>query len=115
MNIFVCDWGGMGSCLSYLIYHVFHLHVYYAVLGLSLQEGILSRAFDIGCAVGRSTFELARDFDEVIGMDFSKAFIAKCQELKVTGLAKYDMTVEGALVENKTAVVDPEIVSEAKS
>ena len=48
----------------------------------------------------------------MIGMAFSKAFIAKCQELKVTGLAKYDMTVEGALVENKTAVVDPEIVSE---
>lgn len=79
----------------------------------SLQEGVLSRAFDIGCAVGRSTFELARVFDEVVGMDFSQAFIAKCQELKMTGLAKYDMTVEGALVENKIAVVDPDIVSEA--
>ena len=94
----------------------FILPFMYIILYLcSLQEGILSRAFDIGCAVGRSTFELARVFDEVVGMDFSQAFIAKCQELKMTGVAKYDMTVEGALVENKTAVVDPDIVSEAQS
>ena len=91
------------------------MYMYDYVVLCSLQEGILSRAFDIGCAVGRSTFELARGFNEVVGMDFSQAFIAKCQELKMTGLAKYDMTVEGALVENKTAVVDPDLVSEAQS
>ena len=73
---------------------------------------MLSRAFDIGCAVGRSTFELAKVFDEVLGMDFSQAFIAKCQELKMTGLAKYGMTVEGELVEEKTAIIDPDIVRE---
>ena len=76
-----------------------------------LQEGVVSRAFDIGCAVGRSTFELARGFDEVIGLDYSKAFIAKCQELKMTGQANYSVTVEGDLSENKTAVIDPAIVS----
>ena len=72
---------------------------------------VVSRAFDIGCAVGRSTFELARGFDEVIGLDYSNAFIAKCQELKMKGQAEYSMTVEGDLTENKTAVIHPEIVS----
>ena len=72
---------------------------------------MLSRAFDIGCAVGRSTFELARVYDEVLGMDFSQAFIARCQELKMTGLANYSMVVEGELVENKTVTIDRDIVS----
>ena len=72
---------------------------------------MLSRAFDIGCAVGRSTFELARVYDEVLGMDFSQAFIARCQELKMTGLANYSVAVEGELVENKTATIDRDIVS----
>ena len=72
---------------------------------------MISRAFDIGCAVGRSTFELARGFDEVIGLDYSKAFIARCQELKMMGQADYSVAVEGDLTENKTAVVDPAIVS----
>lgn len=30
---------------------------------------------DIGCAVGRTTIELASHFDEVIGIDLSNAFI----------------------------------------
>ena len=60
--------------------------------------------------MGRSTFELARGFNEVVGMDFSQGFITKCQELKMTGLARYNMTVEGELVVNKTATVDPDIV-----
>ena len=34
------------------------------------------RALDIGCAVGRTTIELATLFDEVIGIDLSNAFIA---------------------------------------
>ena len=34
------------------------------------------RALDLGCAVGRSSFELARHFDEVLGLDFSARFIA---------------------------------------
>jgi hypothetical protein len=30
------------------------------------------RALDLGCAVGRSSFELARSFGEVVGVDLSK-------------------------------------------
>ena len=78
---------------------------------LSTQEGLPSRALDIGCAVGRSTFELAREFDEVVGIDYSSAFIAKCQQLKITGESDYTLTVEGDLVQRKTARVSQDIVS----
>lgn len=33
------------------------------------------RALDLGCAVGRSTFEIAREFSEVVGIDISQTFI----------------------------------------
>ena len=31
----------------------------------------VGRSLDLGCAVGRSSFELARHSDEVLGLDFS--------------------------------------------
>jgi putative 4-mercaptohistidine N1-methyltranferase len=43
-----------------------------------LQPGRLpaeTRALDVGCAVGRSSFELARHCDEVVGVDLSQRFI----------------------------------------
>ena len=36
---------------------------------------IKGRALDLGCAVGRTSFDLTQYFDQVIGMDISKAFI----------------------------------------
>lgn len=33
------------------------------------------RTLDLGCAVGRSTYELSRDSDETLGIDFSQRFI----------------------------------------
>jgi len=40
------------------------------------------RALDLGCAVGRSSFELARSFDEVIGVDFSSRFIEAARAMQ---------------------------------
>ena len=34
------------------------------------------KALDLGCSVGRSSFELTKHFDSVIGIDYSQAFIA---------------------------------------
>ncbi|MFT4177745.1 MAG: putative 4-mercaptohistidine N1-methyltransferase [Luteolibacter sp.] len=42
------------------------------------------RGLDLGCAVGRSTFEMARTCEEVTGIDFSHAFI-RCAEVLRTG------------------------------
>lgn len=61
--------------------------------------------------MGRSTFELAREYEEVVGVDFSQAFIEACHTLKLNGEIRYTLTVEGDLVETKTAAVDPAIVS----
>jgi 2-polyprenyl-3-methyl-5-hydroxy-6-metoxy-1,4-benzoquinol methylase len=35
----------------------------------------MGRALDLGCAVGRTSIELAKQFKEVVGIDFSNAFI----------------------------------------
>ncbi len=55
------------------------------------------KAFDIGCAIGRSTFELARGFDEVIGVDFSARFIQEAEVLKQNAVLRYTMPTEGEL------------------
>ncbi|MDQ1325977.1 MAG: hypothetical protein QG564_1101 [Campylobacterota bacterium] len=55
------------------------------------------RALDVGCAMGRSSFELARGFDEVVGVDFSARFIQYAQALKENGVSRYSMPTEGEL------------------
>jgi putative 4-mercaptohistidine N1-methyltranferase len=45
------------------------------------RGGAGGRALDIGCAVGGASFELARTFDAVTGLDFSSAFIAAARRL----------------------------------
>ena len=57
------------------------------------------KALDIGCAIGRSSFELAREFDEVIGLDFSTRFIQEAQRLKESGTLRYVIPVEGEIEE----------------
>ena len=42
----------------------------------------IGRALDIGCAVGRSTFELSKVADEVIGIDFSQSFVDVAEEVR---------------------------------
>jgi len=41
-----------------------------------------SRALDLGCAVGRSSFELGRHFNEVTGIDFSARFVEEAKRMK---------------------------------
>lgn len=41
----------------------------------------LGRALDLGCAVGRSSFELTKIADEVVGIDFSAGFIDAASRL----------------------------------
>ena len=47
----------------------------------------------------------------MVGLDYSQAFIAKCQELKTVGQAGYFLTTEGLLGDEKTACIDASIVS----
>ena len=68
-----------------------------------------ARALDVGCAVGRSTFELARHCTEVIGIDYSRRFIEVAAALASSGTFPYERTDEGALTTKLTARVPAEI------
>jgi len=55
-------------------------------------------ALDLGCASGRATFELARHFDHVTGVDFSARFINQGVQLAQHGVLRYTLVDEGDLV-----------------
>jgi len=59
------------------------------------------RALDLGCATGRSSFELARHFDHVDALDFSARLIEAPSHLQKTGAQRYVISNEGELVSYK--------------
>lgn len=54
-------------------------------------------ALDLGCAVGRSSFELARSFETVIGLDLSRRFIDSAKLLQEQGELEYFLRDQGEL------------------
>jgi putative 4-mercaptohistidine N1-methyltranferase len=56
------------------------------------------RALDLGCAVGRASFELARHFQSVTGLDYSARFIGIATEIKARGIIRYVLPEEGDIV-----------------
>jgi len=66
-------------------------------------------ALDIGCAVGRSSFELARLCTYVLGIDFSARFISTALRLQEKGRIPYMRIEEGLLETSSEATVAPEI------
>jgi putative 4-mercaptohistidine N1-methyltranferase len=57
-----------------------------------------ARALDLGCAVGRASFELARSCRSVLGIDFSERFIAAAIVLQARGELGYRRAEEGDLI-----------------
>ena len=73
------------------------------------------RALDVGCAIGRSTFELAREFEEVTGLDFSARFISLATRLAEEGSLGYTFPTEGELVAYKNVYLkDFDLLQEAE-
>jgi putative 4-mercaptohistidine N1-methyltranferase len=68
-----------------------------------------ARALDLGCAVGRATFELARHCGEVIGIDYSHRFVEVARQLQQHGSTSYAYVEEGLLTTRATAEVPAEI------
>lgn len=67
---------------------------------LALSEGKKRRkALDVGCGLGRATFELARRFDEVTGIDISTRYIRAVLRLKESGVLPYNRIVEGDIAQ----------------
>jgi len=70
------------------------------------------KALDIGCASGRATFELAKHFDFVTGIDFSARFIGQAVRLAEGETLRYTLAEEGELVQYKArSLADIELLS----
>lgn len=61
------------------------------------SPGHAARGLDLGCAVGRSTFEMAVFCNEVTGIDFSHAFIYAADALRRGETVAYQRVEEGSL------------------
>jgi|TARA_B110000967_G_scaffold98031_1_gene100692 5-histidylcysteine sulfoxide synthase/putative 4-mercaptohistidine N1-methyltranferase len=69
-----------------------------AELGIgAMGDQAKGRALDIGCAVGRSSFELAKQFDHVTAIDFSARLINIGVQLQQQGVIRYSIVDEGEL------------------
>lgn len=65
-----------------------------------------NRAMDIGCNVGRTTFELAKAFDSVLGIDRTTRLLGVCYRVKELGLCDYALPIEGDIEELRAINVD---------
>jgi SAM-dependent methyltransferase len=63
-------------------------------------------ALDIGCSVGRLSFELSKTHSRVIGIDTSLSFIRKARELLVKKRLEFDLIVEGHITEARSCELD---------
>lgn len=66
-------------------------------------------ALDIGCAVGASSFELARTIPQVLGIDYSEAFIEAAETLKNAGILAADVPLEGKKTQSFLARIPSDI------
>lgn len=71
----------------------------------------VEQAYDLGCAVGRSTFELGHVARNVKGVDLSSAFIGAARTLLDQGRLETEILVEGEITE-RLEVTAPEVAAE---
>ncbi len=64
-----------------------------------------ARALDLGCATGRSAFELARFCTDVVAIDLSDAFIEAARRLQSAGSIDFEIPVENGIETRVTARV----------
>ena len=65
-----------------------------------------TKALDLGCATGRATYELAKEFDAVEGIDFSVRFVQVGSKLKDDGYVAFVSKEEGDLTQNKKVTLE---------
>lgn len=68
------------------------------------------RALDLGCAVGRSSFELAHFCSNVIGIDYSQSFIDAANRLKINGTHPATRLDEGSATTQLSVAIAPDII-----
>jgi 5-histidylcysteine sulfoxide synthase/putative 4-mercaptohistidine N1-methyltranferase len=63
-----------------------------------MQNRLLGRALELGCAVGRASFELAAGgFEQVTGLDFSTRFFRLASRMREEGYLRYELPEEGEI------------------
>jgi len=65
-----------------------------------------TKALDLGCATGRATYELAREFDHVEGIDFSVRFVQAGAKLKDDGYLAFSTKEEGEIAVQKKITIE---------
>ncbi len=81
-------WTGLKECVSALDFAV------RTPMRFTNKPG--GRGLDLGCAVGRSAFEMSRSCKEVVGMDYSHAFIKAASQLAAGENVSYSRQDEGS-------------------
>lgn len=64
------------------------------------------KALDLGCAVGRTSFELSKYFDEVYAIDLSTTFINAANQLQNKLHLRYTIPIEGDILDYRECSLD---------
>lgn len=67
---------------------------------LSARDGW---ALDIGCSVGRLTFEMSKSHSHAVGIDTSRSFVTAARQLAEKQHLEFEMIVEGHITESRTS------------
>jgi len=67
------------------------------------------RALDLGCAVGRASFELAKRVPQVVGIDYSRSFVRAATKLQRLGKHPFRILEEGKITKPCTVRLPPDI------
>ncbi len=71
----------------------------------------VSRGLDLGCAVGRSTFEMGKICEQVLGIDYSHSFIDAADRIKRGDSVEFHRKDEGHQSVELSVDVDAELLS----
>jgi 5-histidylcysteine sulfoxide synthase/putative 4-mercaptohistidine N1-methyltranferase len=74
-----------------------------------------TRVLDIGCAVGGASFELAREYSSVVGVDFSQSFIDAAQCMSKEGELPFFRRDQGELGVARVAKLDASLPPDVTS
>uniref|UniRef100_A0A061QMJ7 Methyltransferase type 11 domain-containing protein n=1 Tax=Tetraselmis sp. GSL018 TaxID=582737 RepID=A0A061QMJ7_9CHLO len=66
-------------------------------------------ALDVGCAVGGASFELAKSFEMVVGLDYSQHFVDAAEKMKTLKCMNYTAQVEGDIYEEYRACIPEDV------
>jgi 5-histidylcysteine sulfoxide synthase/putative 4-mercaptohistidine N1-methyltranferase len=82
---------------------------YFKKLNPNLDNSKNYSALDLGCGVGKASFVLAKFFQNVVGLDYSRQFIKVCELLRLNGELEYEYVSSGDHKKKAIAKIDESI------